>query len=194
MFQFELWGFCCQKRQISGSAPTCRGMNRKFCSMFNEVFGTQRTMEHWQWKFRNNPFWIGADQSCVNHREGMPVSQYAGYPVPFCSPAWKTPIDPCDFRAFHSGDTFTHPSVRRIGLGKTGLLARTTDPTSAPAFLDGVVPFGFGFNTATIKKAWRARYLGYQFTEKRSLAGNWILSRDVSQTDRDFFHEGFFRI
>ena len=137
------------------------GDEQKILPLFNQVFNTHRTMEHWQWKFRNNPFGSERISLCLSD-EGMPVSQYAGYPVPFIS-SLEHPDHPVRFRAFHSGDTFTHPSVRRIGLGKTGLLARTTDYFCA-GFLDGVVPFGFGFNTATIKKL-GGRYLGYQFGE-----------------------------
>ena len=137
------------------------GDEREIVGMFNEVFSTHRTMEHWYWKFRDNPF--GSYRICMGRSDnGMLVSQYAGYPVPFCS-TLENPDHPTTFRSLHSGDTFTHPSVRRIGLGKTGLLARTTSYFCA-AFLDGVVPFGFGFNTATIKKM-GARYLGYQFTD-----------------------------
>jgi len=137
------------------------GDERKIVPMFNQVFNTHRSLEHWQWKFRNNPFGSERISLCLSD-EGMPVSQYAGYPVPFIS-SLENPDHPAHFSAFHSGDTFTHPTVRRIGLGKTGLLARTTDYFCA-AFLDGVVPFGFGFNTATIKKLGE-RYLGYQFGE-----------------------------
>ena len=137
------------------------GDEQKILPLFSQVFNTHRTMEHWQWKFRNNPFGSERISLCLSD-EGMPVSQYAGYPVPFIS-SLENPDYPACFRAFHSGDTFTHPSVRRIGLGKTGLLARTTDYFCA-AFLDGVVPFGFGFNTATIKKL-GGRYLGYEFGE-----------------------------
>ncbi|EFK11518.1 conserved hypothetical protein [delta proteobacterium NaphS2] len=137
------------------------GDEQKILAMFNQVFGTCRTMEHWQWKFRGNPFGSERISLCFS-REGTLVSQYAGYPVPFIS-SLESPHQPIRFMSFHSGDTFTHPSVRRIGLGKTGLLARTTDYFCA-AFLDGVVPFGFGFNTATIKKL-GGRYLGYHFGE-----------------------------
>ena len=137
------------------------GDEQNILPVFDQVFNTHRTMEHWQWKFRNNPFGSERISLCLSDG-GMPVSQYAGYPVPFIS-SLEYPDHPLRFRAFHSGDTFTHPSARRIGLGKTGLLARTTDYFCA-GFLDGVVPFGFGFNTATIKKL-GGRYLGYEFGE-----------------------------
>ena len=137
------------------------GDELEIVAMFNEVFHTRRSMEHWQWKFRDNPF--GAYRIALGQSDkGDLVSQYAGYPLPFCS-TLEDSDHAISFTSLQSGDTFTHPSVRRIGLGKTGLLARTTSYFCA-AFLDGVVPFGFGFNTASIKKLGE-RYLGYRFTD-----------------------------
>jgi len=127
--------------------------------LFNEAFKTDRTLDHWYWKFRDNPY--GSHRICVGiSEEGEIVSQYAGYPVPFCSTidGDKTPWF---FLTAHAGDTFTHPKVRRIGLGKTGLLARTTFYYYA-RFLEDFVPFAYGFNTATIRKLGE-RYLGYGF-------------------------------
>lgn len=138
-----------------------KGDEQAIVSMFNEVFHTRRTMAHWYWKFRDNPF--GSHRICLGQSEnGALVSQYAGYPLPFCSTLENT-SHPTHFRTLHAGDTFTHPSVRRIGLGKTGLLARTTFYFYA-AFLEGVVPFAFGFNTASVKKLGE-RYMGYQFAD-----------------------------
>ncbi len=137
------------------------GDESEIVAMFNEVFHTRRSMEHWQWKFRDNPF--GAYRIALGQSDkGDLVSQYAGYPLPFCS-TLEDPDHAMRFRTLHAGDTFTHPSVRRIGLGKTGLLARTTFYFYA-AFLDGVVPFAFGFNTAAVKKLGE-RYMGYQFAD-----------------------------
>jgi len=148
------------------------GDEQKILSMFNEVFHTHRTMEHWEWKFRDNPF--GSHRICLGQADkGELVSQYAGYPIPFCSTLENT-NRPTRFRTLHAGDTFTHPRVRRIGLGKTGLLARTTFYFYA-AFLEGVLPFAFGFNTAAVKKLGE-RYMGYQFANpvvcwKKDLSG-----------------------
>lgn len=135
------------------------GDEHEILALFNEVFKTDRSLDHWYWKFRDNPY--GSHKICVGiSGEGEIVSQYAGYPVPFCSTI-EDDTTPEYFLTVHIGDTFTHPNVRRIGLGKTGLLARTTAHYVAK-FLEGFVPFGFGFNTATVKKLGE-RYLGYRF-------------------------------
>ena len=141
---------------------TCReGDEWEIVPMFNGVFNTHRTMEHWYWKFKKNPF--GSNRVCLGQSDkGKLVSHYAGYPLPFCS-TLENADRPALFETLHAGDTFTHPSVRRIGLGKTGLLARTTGYFFAN-FLEGTVPFAFGFNTATIKKLGE-RYLGYRFAD-----------------------------
>ena len=135
------------------------GDEYEILALFNEVFKTDRSLDHWHWKFRDNPY--GSHRICVGiSGEGEIVSQYAGYPVPFCSTI-EGDTTPRYFLTAHAGDTFTDPKVRRIGLGKTGLLARTTFYYYAK-FLEGFVPFAFGFNTATIKKLGE-RFLGYSF-------------------------------
>lgn len=135
------------------------GDEHEILALFNEVFKTDRSLDHWYWKFRDNPY--GSHKICVGiSGEGEIVSQYAGYPVPFCSTI-EDDTTPEYFLTVHIGDTFTLPKVRRIGLGKTGLIARTTSHYVAK-FLEGFVPFGFGFNTATVKKLGE-RYLGYRF-------------------------------
>ena len=135
------------------------GDEHEILSLFNEVFKTERRLDHWYWKFRDNPY--GSHRICVGvSNDGGIVSQYAGHPIPFCSTI-EDDTKPSCFLTVHAGDTFTSPEVRRIGLGKTGLLARTTFYYYAK-FLEGFVPFAFGFNTATIKKLGE-RYLGYRF-------------------------------
>ena len=124
------------------------GDEHEILALFIEVFKTDRSLDHWYWKFRDNPY--GSHRICLGvSGEREIVSQYAGYPVPFCSTI-EDDTTPKYFLTVHIGDTFTHPKVRRIGLGKTGLLARTTAHYVAK-FLEGFVPFGFGFNTATVK-------------------------------------------
>jgi len=135
------------------------GDEHQIVPLFNEAFKTDRTLDHWYWKYRDNPY--GSQRIGVGtSREGTVVSHYAGYPVPFCSTI-EADTSPRFFLTVHAGDTFTHPRARRIGLGKTGLLARTTFYYYAK-FLEGFVPFAYGFNTATIKKLGE-RYLGYSF-------------------------------
>jgi hypothetical protein len=140
--------------------------------MFNEIFKTDRTLDHWYWKFRDNPF--GSHKVCMGFSQaGNMVSHFAGYPVSFCSTIEDTP-EPKTFPVIHAGDTMTHPTVRRIGSGKTGLLARTTYYFYAK-FCEGFSPFAYGFNTANIKKLGE-RYLGYTYIDPVPF---WI--KDMSQ-------------
>ena len=131
------------------------GDEAQIVPMFNEVFQVNRTIEHWNWKFRDNPY--GAFKiSGVYTEEGALVAHYAGYPVPFCSSLGG----PGRFLSFQIGDTMTKPGVRNIGLGKTGLLARVAHHFYA-AFCEGL-PFIYGFNTGHIRKL-GSRYLGYTY-------------------------------
>ncbi len=161
------------------------GDEHEILALFNEVFKTDRSLDHWYWKFRDNPY--GSHRISVGvSGEGEIVSQYAGYPVPFCSTI-EDDTTPEYFLTVHIGDTFTLPKVRRMGLGKTGLIARTTSHYVAK-FLEGFVPFGFGFNTATIKKL-GARYLGYRFGDSVVL---WRKDLSTGSFKRPRFFERIF--
>jgi len=137
------------------------GDEHRILPLFNEVFKVDRTLDHWYWKFRDNPY--GTHKVCIGLSEGGDlVSHYAGYPVPFCSTVGDRE-NPKWFVAIQVGDTFTHLKVRKRGLGKTGLLARTTYYHYAK-FLEGLFPFAYGFNTGKIKELGE-RDLGYVFAD-----------------------------
>lgn len=130
--------------------------------MFNKVFGTNRTLDHWYWKFRDNPY--GSFRISLTFSEkGLLVAHYAGYPVPF----YSTLDLPEEFISYQIGDTMTSPSVRNIGLGRTGILARTADHFYAKFCKDNV-PFIYGFNTGP-HRTLGMRYLGYQYIDAVSL-------------------------
>lgn len=140
-------------------APYSAGHESNILTTFNEVFGVSRTLEHWYWKFRDNPY--GSYKiSEVYSRDGNLVAQYAGYPVPFLSE-----VDGLStaFISFQIGDTMTRPEVRNIGRGKTSLLSRTARHFYAE-YCEGITPFTYGFNTGTIKK-FGERFLGYQYID-----------------------------
>lgn len=139
--------------------PYSAGDEEKILPTFNEVFGVNRTPAHWLWKFLDNPY--GSHKiSEVFSGEGNLVAHYAGYPVPFYCDVDGAPER---FLALQIGDTMTRPEVRRIGRGKTSLLARTAQHFYAK-YCEGVVPFTYGFNTGTIKKLGE-RFLGYQYID-----------------------------
>lgn len=138
------------------------GDEHSILDMFNKIFGANRTLDHWYWKFRDDPY--GSFRiSLTFSKAGLLVAQYAGYPVPFYSA-----IDlPEEFISYQIGDTMTSPSVRNIGLGRTGILARTADHFYEK-FCRDEVPFIYGFNTGT-HRALGMRYLGYQFIDPVNL-------------------------
>lgn len=135
------------------------GDEGKILMTFNEVFGVRRTLGHWYWEFRDNPY--GSYKiSEVFSKDGDLVAQYAGYPVPFYAEVNGAPTT---FISFQIGDTMTRPEVRQIGRGKTSLLSRTARHFYAK-YCEGIAPFTYGFNTGTIKK-FGERFLGYQYID-----------------------------
>ncbi|MBI5101801.1 MAG: methyltransferase domain-containing protein [Nitrospirae bacterium] len=136
--------------------PYTDGDEKTVLPMFNQIFHVNRSIGHWHWKFRDNPY--GSYRIALAFSDSVPVAaHYAGYPVPFFS----YEDSPSDFLSFQIGDTMTSPEVRNIGLGKTGLLARTSEYFYAK-FCEGRVPFIYGFNTGHIRKL-GMRYLGYVY-------------------------------
>lgn len=147
------------KKDSFSIVPYAAGDEEKIVPTFNEIFGVGRSLEHWHWKFRDNPY--GSYKiSEVFSVEGNLLAHYAGYPVPFYCDVDGAPER---FLSFQIGDTMTRPEVRRIGRGKTGLLSRTAQHFYAK-YCEGIVPFTYGFNTGTIKKLGE-RFLGYQYID-----------------------------
>lgn len=157
--------------------PYSAGDESKILPMFNEVFMVNRTLDHWLWKFRDNPY--GSYKISLAFGENSKlVAHYAGYPVPF-----YLAVDGVKgFLSYQIGDTMTSPAVRNIGLGKTGLLARTANHFYAK-FREDNVPFIYGFNTGHIKKL-GMRYLGYSYIDPVTF---W--TRDLS---KDVLYKAFF--
>lgn len=56
------------------------GDEDKIVPMFQEIFGVQRSCEHWYWKYRDNP--LGSHYiSLAVAEDGCPAAHYGGYPV-----------------------------------------------------------------------------------------------------------------
>ena len=119
--------------------------------VFFRVFHQTRTLGHWQWKFKTNPF----GNRCISTAWSGKnlVAHYAGYPVPVWLGDNKALVH-------HVGDTFTAPGFRGVGRGHSSILARTADHFFA-GFCKGKVSFCYGFNTDRIQKLGRL-FLGYQ--------------------------------
>lgn len=111
--------------------------------LFVRSFQQPRTREHFDWKYRRNPF--GKERISVTLDEaGRLVGHYAGYPVPFRDGGG-------DLVAHQIGDTMTDKSVRHIGRGSTSILGKTARHFYE-TFCEGKVAFNFGFNVANIQK------------------------------------------
>ena len=110
--------------------------------LFNAVFNQNRTMAHWQWKYLDNPqggpfissAWEGSDLA----------AHYAAYPV-------SLTINGNAESTLHVGDTFTMPSKRGVGRGKTSLLGRVVR-LFHKLWCEGKIDFFYGFNTGRIQK------------------------------------------
>lgn len=135
------------------------GDEREILLMFKEAFNVDRSPEHWNWKFRDNPYGSYNISEAFSD-EGVLVTHYAGYPVPFYSAIADMPGT---FLSYQIGDTMTRRSFRNIGTGKTSLLARTANHFYAK-FCKESIPFTYGFNTGHIKKL-GMRYLGYKYID-----------------------------
>ncbi len=111
--------------------------------LFVRCFHTQRTLEHFRWKYLQNPYG-NAHISLTFDSDGRLVGHYAGYPVPF--------VEGRRDRVAHQiGDTMTDPSIRHVGRGPTSILGRTA-LHFYENFCEGKVAFNYGFNVANIQR------------------------------------------
>ncbi len=125
-------------------------------TMFKEVFKADRNMEHWYWKFRDNPF--GAYKIVEAFAEdGTLAGHYSGYPVPFRAPKSGGEA----FVSYQIGDIMTRPGFRQVGLANTSVLGRITDYFHHRFCLD-TVPFMYGF-VAGNHKRFGERFLRYSY-------------------------------
>ncbi len=119
--------------------------------LFRASFHLDRSLEHWRWKYADNP-WGDPAISLAAAADGELAAHYGGYPIPvWCDLEGKGGRD---FLAFQIGDTMTDPEVRNAGRGKAGLLARTVRHFFS-VHRDGTFGFFYGFNTGPIQRVCR---------------------------------------
>lgn len=140
--------------------PYAPGDETQILGMFRKTFGVERTLEHWYWEYRDNPYGRFMISEAFSEA-GKLVVHYGGYPVPFFN---ATGVGARTFLSYQGGDTMTLPEVRNVGLGKTNLLSRTAHHLFA-AFLERQIPFAYGINTGKIKVLGK-RYLGYHYLDE----------------------------
>ncbi|MFH0994569.1 MAG: methyltransferase domain-containing protein [Pseudomonadota bacterium] len=123
--------------------------------LFQKIFNNPRTIDHWHWKYRDNPY--GRYHITAAFSEsGELAAHFAGYPVLFYSANGHT-----DIQSIQGGDTMTNPAFRSSGRGPTSVLSRIAN-CFYDKFCSGVVPFIYGFNTGTIRK-FGERFLQYEY-------------------------------
>ncbi len=140
--------------------PYTPGDEIHILDMFKEVFRVDRSLAHWKWKFALNPYGTHAISEAFSPEERL-VVHYGGYYVPFYN---GTEIGPEEFVSYQGSDTMTRPEVRNVGIGRTNLLSRTAHHCFA-RYLEGRIPFAYGFNTGKIKILGK-RYLGYNYFDE----------------------------
>lgn len=120
-----------------------RGDESAILDLFSRSFHETRSIEHWRWKYEQDPYGGGRISVAFDDRNAL-VAHYAGYPVRFR-------VAGSDAPAHQIGDTMTDPSIRHIGRGPTSILGRTA-LHFYENFCEKQVAFNFGFNVANIQK------------------------------------------
>jgi len=123
--------------------------------LFRKIFNNPRTIDHWNWKYRDNPYGRYHITAAFSEN-GELAAHFAGYPVPFYSADIHTNI-----QSVQGGDTMTNPAFRSSGRGPTSVLSRIAN-CFYDKFCSGVVPFIYGFNTGKIRK-FGERFLQYEY-------------------------------
>lgn len=118
------------------------GDEQAILDLFERSFHVRRTIDHWRWKFQDNPF--GRERVSLAFDGPSLVGHYTGYVVPF----WH---EGRDSQAHQIGDTMTDPAIRHIGRGPTSVLGRTALHFYVN-FCEERVAFNYGFNVANIQK------------------------------------------
>jgi hypothetical protein len=118
------------------------GDEQQILDLFARSFNAQRTREHFEWKYRNDPF--GNEHISLTFDGDTLVAHYAGYPVPF----WR---DGENLIAHQIGDTMTDRAVRHIGRGPSSVLGVTAGHFYR-TFCEGRVAFNYGFNVSNIQR------------------------------------------
>jgi hypothetical protein len=120
------------------------GDEEKINSMFCEVFNVHRSLEHWHWKYRDNPYGSHII-SLAETDEGVLAAHYAAYPVVL---HWHPSprIDPQESTIYQIGDKMTRGRFRTAGFGRNALLTHTFMHFKKE-FMNPGVAFSYGFLT-----------------------------------------------
>jgi hypothetical protein len=119
------------------------GDENDILDLFARSFHAPRSLEHFRWKYLQNPFGSAHISLTFDGDEKL-IGHYAGYPVPFVESGRA-------LLAHQIGDTMTDPSVRHIGRGPTSILGKTA-LHFYDHFCERNIAFNYGFNVANIQR------------------------------------------
>lgn len=139
---FEFWVLAPSDFIVRGYRP---GDEYLILATFNQVFQTSRTLEHWRWKYLDNPYgqaWI----TLVLDGDRL-AAHYASYPVPLY-------VEHALRLGCQAADAFSVPSYRKVGHGATALMSRAFRHFER-SNCEARLAFGHGFNVNKIQKLGR---------------------------------------
>jgi hypothetical protein len=131
--------------------PYRPGDEARILDFFRRVFGVDRSIEHWRWKFQANP--VGDHyMRLAEAPSGEVIGQYVGLPARVTC-GEKTQI-------FTQIIDVAVDGRFRLGLKRPGLFATLAEAYIADYLVSGKVPIGYGFPTPEALRIGR-RVAGY---------------------------------
>lgn len=134
--------------------------------LFRRAFGVDRTLAHFEWKYRKNPY--GNEHISVAWLGERLAAQYAAYVVRAWHEGTNVPLH-------HIADIMSDRAVRHIGRGESSVFAQTARHFYE-TFCEGKVAFNYGFNTATSRE-FSVRYTGATAVEPVPYRARALLER-----------------
>jgi len=145
--------------------PFRDGDEAAILDLFARSFHQPRTREHFDWKFRRDPF--GNERISLTFEVTGNSEQVTGFDSSTCQPSpvsryltlaghYSAYVVPFHDRsrellAHQIGDTMTNPAFRHVGRGPTSILGRTA-LHFYETFCEGKIAFNYGFNVANIQR------------------------------------------
>lgn len=137
------------------------GDEGRILELFERSFHNSRSVESWNWKYRQNPYGNLKISLAFAH-DGDLLAHYAAYPCRFHD---ATSAEPRSILAHQIGDTMTSRRALAGGaLGRPRLLQAVTRQFF-DRFCHGQVGFNYGFNTGKIQRYYLRLVPGSRFFE-----------------------------
>ena len=138
--------------------PYAEGDEETILPEFNAVFVANRSMDHWNWKFRTNPYCRYKIAEVRRVADDKLAAHYCGYPVPW----YSSLFEPGEFLSYQIGDIWVDSDFRESSQkGKSGVLFRVVNYFYNKYCIDHV-PFIYGYITGK-HRTLGARILEYEY-------------------------------